>query len=136
MKLKRKSKAIEAFSMSSMTDIVFLLLIFFMVSSTLIVPSSLKVTLPQSSKQSATRPVTRIVIDKDLNFFVGLEEGKDQQVGFEDIAPFLEMTKESNPEMYVALYADEEVPYREIVRVLNIAVENKYQMVLATRPID
>lgn len=136
MKLKRKSKAIDAFSMSSMTDIVFLLLIFFMVSSTLIVPSSLKVTLPQASKQSATRPVTRIVVDKDLNFFVGQEKGSDQPVTFEEIAPFLESVRESNPEMYVALYADEEVPYREIVRVLNIAVQNKYQMVLATRPLE
>lgn len=136
MKLKRKSKALDAFSMASMTDIVFLLLIFFMVSSTFIVPSSLKVTLPQSSKQSVTRPVTRIVIDKELNYFVGLENGADRQVLFEEITPFLESTKEANPDMYVALYADEEVPYREIVRLLNIAVENKYQMVLATRPMN
>lgn len=126
----------DVFSMASMTDVIFLLLIFFMISSTLVVPSSLKVTLPQSSQQSATRPVTRIVIDKEGNFFVGLEQGKDQEVDFEEIAPFLEATREQNPDMYVALYADEEVPYREIVRVLNIAVEHKYQMVLATRALE
>lgn len=136
MKLKRRSKAIDIFSMASMTDVIFLLLIFFMVSSTLIVPSSLKVTLPQSSQQSATRPITRIVLDRDLNYFVALESEPDQQVTFEDIAPFLAATRELNPDMYVALYADEEVPYREIVRILNIAVENNYQMVLATRPLE
>lgn len=136
MKLKRRSKAIEDFSMASMTDVIFLLLIFFMVSSTLVVPSSLRVTLPQSSQQSATRPVTRIVLDKNLNYFVALENQPDQQVTFEEIAPFLAATREVNPDMYVALYADEEVPYREIVRILNIAVENEYQMVLATRPME
>ena len=46
------------------------------------------------------------------------------------------MTKQANPDMYVALYADEEVPYREIVKLLNIAVENHYQMVLATRALE
>lgn len=136
MKLKRKSKAMEVFSMASMTDTIFLLLIFFMVSSTLVVPSSLKVTLPQSSQQSTPRPITRIVLTKDLQYFVGVEGGDDQQVSFEEIAPYLAATQQTNPDMYVALYADEEVPYREIVRLLNIAVENKYQMVLATRPLE
>ena len=62
MKLKRKSKAMEFFSMASMTDTIFLLLIFFMVSSTLVVPSALKVTLPRSSQQTTPRAITRIVL--------------------------------------------------------------------------
>ncbi len=136
MKLKRKSKALEVFSMASMTDTIFLLLIFFMVSSTLVVPSSLKVTLPQSATNSTPRPITRIVLTREMQYFVGMEGEQDTPVDFDEIAGYLEASKEANPDMYVALYADEEVPYREIVRVLNIAVENRYQMVLATRPIE
>lgn len=136
MKLKRKSKAMEFFSMASMTDTIFLLLIFFMVSSTLVVPSALKVTLPRSSQQTTPRAITRIVLNSDLQYFVGMEGEEDRAVTFEEIAPYLEMTKQANPDMYVALYADEEVPYREIVKLLNIAVENHYQMVLATRALE
>lgn len=122
--------------MSSMTDVVFLLLIFFMVTSTMVVQSALKVTLPQSSQQAASRPMTRVTIDKDLNYFVAIGEGEDEAVTFEEIGSFLEQAVAETPEMFVALYADELVPYREIVRVLNLAVENNYQMVLATRPMD
>lgn len=136
MKLKRKSKAMEFFSMASMTDTIFLLLIFFMVSSTLVVPSALKVTLPRSSQQTTPRAITRIVLTSDLQYFVGMEGEEDRAVTFEEIAPYLEMTKQANSDMYVALYADEEVPYREIVKLLNIAVENHYQMVLATRALE
>lgn len=136
MKLKCKSKAMEFFSMASMTDTIFLLLIFFMVSSTLVVPSALKVTLPRSSQQTTPRAITRIVLTADLQYFVGMEGEEDRAVTFEEIAPYLEMTKQANPDMYVALYADEEVPYREIVKLLNIAVENHYQMVLATRALE
>lgn len=136
MKLKRKSKAMEFFSMASMTDTIFLLLIFFMVSCTLVVPSALKVTLPRSSQQTTPRAITRIVLTSDLQYFVGMEGEEDRAVTFEEIAPYLEMTKQANPDMYVALYADEEVPYREIVKLLNIAVENHYQMVLATRALE
>lgn len=136
MKLKRKSKAIEVFSMASMTDVIFLLLIFFMVTSTLVVPSALKVVLPQSRQQTAARPVTRVTIDANLRYFVAMGNEQDKEVAFEEIEPFLATTIEQNPEMFVALYADETVPYSEVVRVLNIAVENKYQMVLATRPLS
>lgn len=122
--------------MASMTDTIFLLLIFFMVSSTLVVPSALKVTLPRSSQQTTPRAITRIVLTADLQYFVGMEGEEDRAVTFEEIAPYLEMTKQANPDMYVALYADEEVPYREIVKLLNIAVENHYQMVLATRALE
>ena len=57
------------FSMSSMTDVIFLLLIFFLVTSTFVFPSALEVNLPQSSQQTTLKPTTRIYIDKDLNTF-------------------------------------------------------------------
>ena len=59
---------------------------------------------------------------------------KEVQVSFDEITPFLQESQAKEPEMFVALYADETVPYKEIVKVLNIANENKFKMVLATRP--
>ena len=135
MKLKRKNRPMELFSMASMTDVIFLLLIFFMVTSTLVVPSALKVTLPQSKEQTQAKPVTRITLDRDLRYFISVGKEPDREVLFEEIAPVLAGAISENPEMFVALYADESVPYKEVVRVLNIAVENGYKMVLATRPL-
>ena len=102
--------------MASMTDVIFLLLIFFMITSTVVSPNAIKVLLPQGKQQTSAKPLTRVIIDKDLNFYAAFGNEKEK------------------PEMYVALYADESVPYREIVRVLNIANENHFKMVLATRP--
>ena len=135
MKLKRRSKAVDIFSMASMTDVVFLLLIFFMVSSTFVIPSALKVLLPQSKQQTAAKPLTRVTIDKDLRYYVAVGKDKDREVTFDELEPFLLGAYEQDSEMFVALYADETVPYKEVVKVLNIAVENKYKMVLATRPL-
>ncbi|MDR3137792.1 MAG: biopolymer transporter ExbD [Tannerellaceae bacterium] len=133
MALKRKTKVTDAFSMASMTDIIFLLLIFFMITSTMVVPNAIKVTLPQSKQKNAAKPLTRITIDKELNYYVAFGNQREHTVEFEQITPFLQETYAQEPDMYVALYADESVPYREIVKVLNIANENQFRMVLATR---
>ena len=118
MALKRRTKVNEAFSMASMTDVIFLLLIFFMVTSTVVIPNAIKVTLPQAN----------------LNYYVAFGKQKEVQVSFDEITPFLQDSYAKEPEMFVALYADETVPYKEIVKILNIANENKFKMVLATRP--
>mgnify|MGYP001518390352 CR=1 FL=1 len=60
MALKRRTKVNESFSMASMTDVIFLLLIFFMVTSTVVIPNAIKVTLPQAQKQTAAKPLTRV----------------------------------------------------------------------------
>ncbi|MDH6305800.1 biopolymer transport protein ExbD [Parabacteroides sp. PF5-5] len=134
MGLKRRTKVEASFSMASMTDVIFLLLIFFMVSSTIVIPNAIKVTLPQSQKQTAAKPLTRVTIDANLNYYVAFGSKKEMRVSFDEITPFLQESYEKEPEMYVALYADETVPYKEIVKILNIANENKFKMVLATRP--
>lgn len=134
MALKRRTKVSENFSMASMTDVIFLLLIFFMVTSTVVIPNAIKVTLPQSQKQTAAKPLTRVTIDANLNYYVAFGKQKEVQVSFQEITPFLQDCYVKEPEMYVALYADETVPYKEIVKILNIANENKFKMVLATRP--
>ena len=134
MALKRRTKVNEVFSMASMTDVIFLLLIFFMVTSTVVVPNAIKVMLPQAKQQTAAKPLTRVTIDAALNYYVAFGNQSEVQVSFDEIAPFLQSCYEKEPEMFVALYADESVPYKEIVKILNIANENKYKMVLATRP--
>lgn len=120
--------------MASMTDLIFLLLIFFMITSTMVSPNAIKVLLPQGKQQTSAKPLARVIIDKGLNFYAAFGNEKEQPLTLEELAPFLQSCAAKEPEMYVALYADESVPYREIVKVLNIANENKFKMVLATRP--
>ena len=120
--------------MDSMTHVIFLFLIFFMVTSTVVIPNAIKVTLPQAQKQTAAKPLTRVTIDANLNYYVAFGKQKEVQVSFDEITPFLQDSYAKEPEMFVALYADETVPYKEIVKILNIANENKFKMVLATRP--
>ena len=136
MALKRKTKREKNFSMASMTDIIFLLLIFFMVTSTVVVPNAIKITLPQSQKQTAAKPMSRVTIDKNLNYYVAYGNQRERKVSFDDITPFLQERYIQEPEMFVALYADVNVPYGEIVKVLDIANKNKFTMVLITRPPD
>ena len=122
--------------MSSMTDIIILLLIFFMITSTMVTPNAIKVLLPQGSKQTSAKPLARVIIDKELNFYSAFGNEDEMPIDPEEITDFLKDCAEKEPEMYVALYADESVPYREIVKVLNIANENNFKMVLATRRPD
>ncbi|MCQ2230987.1 MAG: biopolymer transporter ExbD [Paludibacteraceae bacterium] len=134
MALKRRSKAEAGFNMSSMTDIVFLLLIFFMLTSTVVHPNAIKLMLPQSKQQTSAKPITRVTIDKELNYYVASGNEKERPVTFDEIEPFLQHQVLEEPEMYVALYADETIPYGEVVKVLNIANANKFKLVIATRP--
>ena len=120
--------------MASMTDVIFLLLIFFMVTSTVVFPNAIKVLLPQSRQQTSAKPLTRVTIDANLNYYVAFGNQKERMVRFDEIAPFLVEMRKQEPEMYVALYADESVPYKEVVQILDIANEHHFKMVLATRP--
>ena len=134
--IKRRTKTIGSFSMSSMTDIIFLLLIFFMLTSTIVVPNAIKVNLPQGKERTHTQPMARITIKADLTYYAQWDKEKVREIAVADIAAFLAECSEKDSEMFVALYADETVPYREVVKVLDIANENKYKMVLATRRPD
>lgn len=134
MALKQRFNLEANFSMASMTDVIFLLLIFFMITSTIVVPNAIKVLLPQSQQQAQAKPITRVTIDKDLTYYVANANETERMVSFEDITPFLQNAYTEDPDIFVALYADEEVPYREIVRILDIANQNKFKMVLMTRP--
>ncbi len=135
MALKRRNKIQTTFSLSSMTDVIFLLLIFFMVTSTVVFPNAIKVLLPQSKKQTSAAPLARVTIDEQLNYYVAFGNEREREVTFDEITVFLRDAQQKEPTMYVALYADETVPYREVVRVLDIATHENFKMVLATRPV-
>ena len=134
MALKRRNKISPNFSMASMTDVIFLLLIFFMITSTVVSPNAIKILLPQGKQQTSAKPLTRVIIDKELTYYAAFGNEKEQVVQLSELADFLQSCAAREPEMYIALYADETVPYKEIVNVLNIANENQFKMVLATRP--
>ena len=119
--------------MASMTDVIFLLLVFFMITSTVVSPNAIKVLLPQGKQQTSAKPLTRVIIDKELNVYAAFGNEKEQPLLLQELPAFLQACAAREPEMYVALYADETVPYREIVKILNIANENQFKMVLATR---
>ncbi len=134
--IKRRTRTIGDFSMSSMTDIIFLLLIFFMLTSTIVVPNAIKVNLPQGKERAHTQPMARITIKADLTYYAQWDNEPVRAISDSDISAFLAECSTKDPDMYVALYADETIPYSEVVKVLNIANENKYKMVLATRRPD
>ncbi len=133
MALKKRNKVDASFSMSSMTDIVFLLLIFFMVTSTLIAPNALKLLLPQSNNQTAAKPVSSISITADLKYFVNID-GDLQRVAFSEIEPALQQSIGENEEAYISLHADKSVPWDEVVKIMNICRRNNYKMIAATSP--
>ncbi len=128
MALKSRNKVSASFSMSSMTDIVFLLLIFFMVTSTLISPNALKLLLPKSSNQTAAKPITSVSIDKNFNFYI-----ETTPVPFSQLERKLQRKLAKEEEPTISLHVDKSVPMEQVVKVMNIAKDNKYKLILATR---
>ena len=127
MAIRSKNKVTTNFNMSSMTDIVFLLLIFFIIASTLISPNSLDVELPNASHMSPRPQTVSISITKDLLYAVN-----DNIVNKEDIEAqvIALMQGEENPG--IILNADKSVPIENVVVIMDIANRNKFKLVLAT----
>ena len=122
--------------MASMTDVIFLLLIFFMVTSTFVFPTALEVSLPQSGEQTAIKPGTRVYLDKDFNIFAQFGDEEPQQVDEDQLIAFLTLTRQQSPDSFIALYADESVPYGKVVEILDKSARANLKMVLATKPIQ
>lgn len=131
---KRRVKVSPTFNMASMTDIIFLLLIFFMITSTMVAPNAIKVLLPQGKKQTTVKATARVVLDKNLNLYAALGNEEEKPVALEDLPVLLKTQVNDSTELFVSLYADESVPYKNIVEILSVANENHFKMVLATRP--
>lgn len=140
MSLKRNFQSLDTFSMSSMTDVIFLLLIFFMVTSTLVFPAAIDVDLPQSSRQSNLKPQTEVYIDHDSNLWlVADRNGEDAEavtplpVSRDELVARLKLMQHNDSIGAVALYADSTVAYARVVDMLEMAARNNIRLVLATR---
>lgn len=127
MAISARNKVSVNFSSVGMTDVVFNLLIFFMLTSTMVHPNALKLNLPKGTVQTSAKPQTTVSITSDLKIYV-----ETQQVKFEDLEGILKQKLGKNPETYIALHADKSVPFDNVVKVLNIAQANNYKLIIAT----
>ena len=129
MSLKSQNKINPNFSMSSMTDIVFLLLIFFMLTSTLVTTNALDIVLPTSSAQPLKKQTLSVSITEDLRYFINNESVERR---------FLEskIQEEFNAidEPTVVLRAAKSIPLEYVVEIIDFASRNHYKIVLATQP--
>lgn len=134
MALTSRNKINAEFSMSSMTDIVFLLLIFFMVTSTLISPNALKLLLPSSNSQTSATPFTSVSVrdlgERKYQYAVGTEI-----CDVKEIEKKLKQELSGKEEPCVSLHVDKTVPMEEVVKIMNIAKDNNYKLILATKPL-
>ena len=107
MAIKRGSKVDKSFSAASMTDLMFLLLIFMLVATTLINPNALRLVLPKSSNQLKEKPYTTVSISSDLQYYVELEP-----VAFEDLEAALHAKLDGKENPMISLHCDENVPMK------------------------
>lgn len=128
MNLQSRNKVDTAFSMASMTDLIFLLLIFFMLTSSFITPSGLPVNLPASKAAAIEMQKVSVTVTADMRYFVNEKNvGRD---GIEQaLGPLL-----GGQEGVVVLHIDESVPTSELVHVAGIATSLKAKVTIATKP--
>ena len=136
MAIKRTTRPDAGFSMSSMTDIVFLLLIFFLVTSTLINPNALKLLLPKSTGQVSAKATVSVSIKhyQENNTFSYHINGKETPIRFDQIEDNLVELLQSEEDPTFSIYTDETVPVKEVVAIMNIAKRNHYKVIMATSP--
>jgi biopolymer transport protein ExbD len=135
MAIKRSTKVLSEFSMSSMTDIVFLLLIFFLVTSTLVNPNALKLLLPKSTGQvNAKATVSVSIKDWGEDRYTYHINGDETPVSYEEVEDGLVELLQTEEDPTFSIYSDESVPIKEVVGIMNIAKRNHYKVILATQP--
>ena len=135
MALKRSTKVDAAFSVSSMTDIVFLLLIFFLVTSTLINPNAMKLLLPKSTGQVNAKATVSVSIkdwhDDSYTYHIN---GDETPLSYQEVEDALVGLLAAEEDPTFSIYSDETVPVGEVVQMMNIAKRNHYKVILATQP--
>ena len=134
MALKRQQDMLATFSMASMTDVVFLLLVFFMVTSAFVFPTAIEVELPESSQQTPVKPSTRVFVDAQGEYYVAAPDADPVAVPADSLVAYFATIAPIDSLGAVAVYADEAVQYGKIVQILNLGAENSIKMVLATKP--
>ncbi|MCK0156099.1 biopolymer transporter ExbD [Cellulophaga sp. F20128] len=127
MKLKGRNKVSPDFSMSSMTDIVFLLLVFFMLTSNS--PNALDLLLPKAKGKSTNTQNVSVSINKNLEYFVNNEKINGKYIEIE-----LKKALKGQDKPTIILRAEESVPVKEAVNVMDIANRNNYKVIMAVRP--
>ena len=135
MALKRNTRVDASFSVSSMTDIVFLLLIFFLVTSTLINPNAPKLLLPKSTGQIGAKATVSVSIkDWHNDTYTYHINGNETPLPYTEVEEELVNLLQSEEDPTFAIYSDETVPVGEVVSIMNIAKRNHYKVILATQP--
>ena len=129
MALRSRNKVSPDFNMSSMTDIVFLLLIFFMLTSTLVSPNALKLLLPSSKAKTLEKQTISISITPEIDFYIN-----ENKVNETSIEQELKLLIGNKVDPAIILHADKTVDIEHVVKVMDIAYRNKYKIVLATKP--
>lgn len=129
MNIRGRNKVTPEFNMSSMTDIVFLLLIFFMIASTLVTTSAIDILLPKASGKTENKKSVAVSITKDLRYYV------DQKlVGESVLENELVDVLSSKDQPTIVLRAEKTVPVDNVVKVMDIANRNKFKVILAVKP--
>ena len=129
MNLRGRNKITPEFNMSSMTDIVFLLLIFFMIASTLVTTNAIDILLPKASGKTENKKSISVSIQKDLTFYIDQKEVEVQKIETELLKL---LQNETAPTL--VLRAEKSVPVDYVVKVMDIANRNKFKIILAVNP--
>ena len=129
MDIRGRNKVTPEFNMSSMTDIVFLLLIFFMIASTLVTTSAIDILLPKASGKTENKKSVSVSIKKDLTYYID-----QKRVGESVLESQLITTLSGDEKPTIVLRAEESVPVQHVVKVMDIANRNKFKVILAVRP--
>ncbi|HLV38341.1 biopolymer transporter ExbD [Xanthomarina sp.] len=129
MNLRGRNKVTPEFNMSSMTDIVFLLLIFFMLASTLVTTNAIDILLPTASGKTENKRSVAVSIKKDLTYYIDQKRVGESVLESELIAA---LSAEDKPTL--VLRAEKSVPVEHVVKVMDIANRNKFKVILAVKP--
>lgn len=129
MNLRGRNKVSPEFSMSSMTDIVFLLLVFFLLTSPAITPEALDLILPKAKGKTTEMQSISVSINKKQQFFINSERVNERSL---ERTINSQLKGEEAPT--ILLRAEEGVPIEKAVKVMDIANRNKYKIVLAVKP--
>ncbi|MEL0653024.1 MULTISPECIES: ExbD/TolR family protein [unclassified Algibacter] len=129
MNFRGRNKVTPEFNMSSMTDIVFLLLIFFMIASTLVTTNAIDILLPKASGKTENKKSIAVSIKKDLTYYIDQSRVGESVLETELIAA---LSKKEQPT--IVLRAEKSVPVEHVVKVMDIANRNKFKVILAVQP--
>ena len=128
MNLRGRNKINPSFNMSSMTDIVFLLLIFFMLTSTLVTVSAIDVVLPKASGKTENKSSVAVTITNGSQFYIDKRKVNASQLENELLNQVGADRKRT-----VVIRGDQNVPYKNVMKVIDIANKNKLKMILAVK---